>query len=179
MPYILLFSFGLVYSNNSIAEVQFGIGSRIATILSIGSNGLIGSYSTITIPAKVNKSVLIEPEITFSNMKQDRANGGKSEETIQGLIVGIFKYSKSNRSIKPYYGARIGLVKYITEQTNPTNGVVDSSSITVNYISPTYGAEVEIINNFTIAGEIGLTYIKSDTEQNINTESRLMARFLF
>ena len=169
----------LIGSKQSFAEIKMGIGSSITTFLSFGSNGTTNSINTISLPLKFNNNIMIEPELIYLDSDKTDSDGDKTTTNTKGLRIGMFFFVNSESRIRPYFGGKIGISKYESKRTFSSSNFNLEDNETHKFISPTIGAEVEIIENFSIATEIAFTYAKSDEETSINTDSRLMVRVFF
>ena len=170
----------MFFSANLLADVKFGIGTRVATFISLGTGGSSTiSTNTLSIPINLDGRFIIEPEIVYTDSKDKDSEGNTDRLTTKGVSIGIFGLINSETPIRAYYGARVGMSTFESEYQSSIGEFISNRDEISKSISPTIGAEVQIVEDFSIAGELGLTYTKSDSTENLNTTSRLMVRFLF
>lgn len=151
--YILLagISAATLLSNQSIAdETTYGVGAAVNDRLKI------------YFPVNTN-GFLIEPTLVYLNNKNDTGSpqsfNGK-DKTIQ-IGIGVFKKNAAIKNTIIYYGARVGYIKN-ENNSNFSGSQVSTSKDDGYFIAPTIGAEYRIIDNFSIALDLSLNYLKTD-----------------
>jgi len=175
---VLLLS-GMLFSAGLFADTKIGIGSRVASFIAVGISGSSNSINTISIPVKIDKKILIEPEIIYINSDNEDSDGDITKDKVHGISVGIFKYTRSRMLINTYLGARVSYMKTEDEYIDASGTFSSKNDETVKGISPLIGAEYELNDYFSLAAEIGISYFKSEESESTNTDSRLMVRMLF
>jgi len=167
-----------IYSNALLAEVKIGVGTRVSTFIDVASNNFVTSANYISIPVKFSNKFIIDTELIYLN--SNSKEGGDNRRTkIKGGKIGVFYYGNSISRVKPYFGVKFGMAKNENHWKFGFSNVLVDTSETVKTIGPVIGAEIEVLENFAIVGEIGLIYSKSQNTEFTGTDSRLVARFYF
>ena len=167
-----------MYSNTALAEVEIGVGTRLSFLINVTSNYPVTSANYISIPIKISNKFVIDTELIYLDA-EDSTDGDIRKSKVKGVTFGGFYYGNSISLVKPYFGVKAGIAKSEEYLEFDTGNVVRDTSETVKTITPVIGAEIEIMKNFTIAGELGFAYSKSKNTDFMGTDSRLVTRFYF
>ena len=104
------------FSANVLTDINFGIGTRVATFLSFGTGGSTTiSTNILSFPIKVDDIFTFEPEIIYTSSKEKDSDSNTDRLKTKGISLGVFGFIKSESQIKPYYGARVGMSKFESE----------------------------------------------------------------
>lgn len=106
---------------------------------------------------------LIEPTLVYLKNKNDTGSpqSFNGENTTIQIGAGIFKKSPSIKNTRIYYGARLGYIKNESNR-NFSGSQISTSKDDGYFIAPTIGAEYYIIDNFSVALDLSLSYSKTD-----------------
>lgn len=162
-------------SSVAVAEVDYGVGLSVQN-----------SDGVIRLPINISDTWRIEPSLRYSAYEQD---GGfpDGDSKYMELDVGIFKKKMIADKVALLYGAKVGYLK-----SRSTYNEGESVNKEDGYsIAPTLGVEYNIMENFSIGGEIGLQYYNSDGSEDdfgddvdtskkyISTQTGISVRYFF
>ena len=123
-------------------------------------------------------NIHIEPGFSISQTKDGSLT---SKNTTLGL--GILHFTKiSNTKINRYAGIRLSKLSLKQEYNNNDYDYEESDSENIMTISPTFGIEYLIDNNFSLGADILINYMTVEDEDDFNhidLGSNLFFRFYF
>ena len=169
-----------------------GIGFEFHTFPTTFLIGEVGSVMGVYFPFETTSGIFIEPLITHSsssseidydyNYNSDFNLDYEESESSWGITLGIFK-SKYLNKMRTYGGIRVGKVWIVEEETNQDDYEWDAL-----IISPTFGVEYFINENFSFGGEAMYSMLSSENKEDDSTTTimkssmiipKFMVRFYF
>jgi len=134
----------------------------IADSTTYGVGAAVNDRLKIYFPINTN-NFLIEPTLVYLKNKNDTGSpqSFNGENTTIQIGVGLFKKSPSIKNTRIYYGARLGYIKN-ESNSNFSGSQISTSKNNGYFIAPTIGAEYYIIDNFSVALDLSLSYTKTD-----------------
>jgi hypothetical protein len=143
----------------------FGIGVSLSPLTVVGDfdfGPVTFSQPTIVMPIR-NGTMLFEPEIGIVRTSSSETTPGGTQKTEQNALrlgIGVLMETGEREQLRPYLGARTGLVK--AEQS--FTGGFGSSSVKVDgwYVGAVAGAQHYFTRHFSLGGEAQLIRTTSD-----------------
>lgn len=128
---------------------------------------ITGIQPALTVPIWATEQLVLEPSVSFWTLKDDA--------TVWRL-GGAFEYHFADGRISPFVGGRITLVNF-----SPDEG----DGFTDWLISPIGGAEVFVLDQFSLGGEVSLNFYMAEDVNGFErngptyTDAALRVRFYF
>jgi hypothetical protein len=145
-----------------------GIGFEFHTMPTAFLIGETGSSMGVYFPFETASNLFLEPLIAYSSSSSERDYDDYYNSDYEnslaswGISLGIFKSTYSNK-MRTYFGIRVGKVWTKEEQTG-----YDDAEYDALIISPTFGAEYFINENFSFGGEAMYSMLSSENESENN-----------
>lgn len=179
--------------------ILFGTASLAALPVSASEFGVgvvhWGENWTVLLPIKT-ADLMVEPEIYYNRVKQDTAITPPPGTTANfkgvryGLATGIYARHALAESFEGYFGGRVGLTRYKTDDTFGTTTTTVRTDTW--FVAPTAGLQYYFIKQFSIALDVGLAYERgkqkvqsgitgeqTDDSKSFDTLTRILLRGYF
>jgi hypothetical protein len=133
-----------------------------------------GENWTVLLPIKT-ADLMFEPEIYYNRVKDETtitvpSTTDSFKGVRYGLATGIYARNELAASFEGYFGGRVGLTRYKTDDTFGT------STTTVRadswFVAPTAGLQYYFIKQFSIGVDVGLVYERADQKVQSNTSEQ-------
>lgn len=169
---IMIFLMAPVLLNAKEKKCRVGIGVSLGKeYMWFGSSNV---FPTFYVPIDISSKFRLEPEIGF-NLYSESFGIWDEPSSIIYLGCGIFAMSQKEK-VNIYYGARTGLI-FTSYNWN--------GSRTDFYVGPVTGGEYFLTKNFSLGGEIQVSYIfislirGEDRASQLKTKTLIFVRWYF